>query len=53
MDMKAPVCDNAWFELVHNMRAKDSVPDGNFYNFDETGFMMCIICAGMVVTHVK
>ena len=28
-----------------------SVLDCDFYNFDETGFMMGILCAGMVVTH--
>ena len=32
------------------MRAKYSVADADFYNFDETGFMMGIICASMVVT---
>ncbi len=25
----------------------------DFYNFDETGFMMGVICAGMVVTHAE
>ena len=33
------------------MKAKYGVLDCDFYNFDETGFMMGIICAGMVVTH--
>jgi hypothetical protein len=36
---------NAWFRLVANMRAKYGIQDGDFYNFDETGFMM-----GMVFT---
>jgi hypothetical protein len=31
------------------MRAKYGVLDCDFYNFDETGFMMGIICPGMVV----
>ena len=29
-----------WFRLVENMRAKYGVVDGNFYNFNETGFIM-------------
>ena len=32
------------------MRAKYSIQDADFYNFDETGFMMGIICSNMVVT---
>jgi hypothetical protein len=32
------------------MRAKYGVVDCDFYNFDETGFMMGQICPGMVVT---
>jgi hypothetical protein len=39
-----------WFELVRNMKAKYGVQDCDFYNFDETGFMMGVICASMVVT---
>ena len=30
--------------------AKYGIPDDDVYNFDETGFMMGIISAGMVVT---
>lgn len=41
---------NAWFQLIINMRAKYSIQDGDFYNFDETGFMMGMIRAQMVVT---
>jgi hypothetical protein len=33
------------------MRAKYGVLDYNFYNFDETSFMMGVICPVMVVTH--
>jgi len=33
------------------MQTKYGVVDSDFYNFDETGFMMGVICAGMVVTH--
>jgi hypothetical protein len=32
------------------MRTKYSIQDGDFYNFDETGFMMGMICPSMVVT---
>jgi hypothetical protein len=32
------------------MRAKYGIQDSDFYNFDETGFMMGMIRAGMVVT---
>ncbi|KAK2684214.1 hypothetical protein QWA68_017026, partial [Fusarium oxysporum] len=39
-----------WFRLVANMRAKYAVQDSDFYNFDETGFMMGMIRARMVVT---
>ena len=38
---------NAWFQLVANMRATYAVADPDFYNFDETGFMM-----GMIRTHI-
>ncbi|EAQ92248.1 hypothetical protein CHGG_00483 [Chaetomium globosum CBS 148.51] len=39
-----------WFTLVQNTRAKYGIVDDDVYNFDETGFMMGIIFAGMVVT---
>ncbi|KAF2835978.1 hypothetical protein M501DRAFT_997183 [Patellaria atrata CBS 101060] len=32
------------------MRAKYAIQDADLYNFDETGFMMGVICGGMVVT---
>src|SRR6266699_5308339 len=38
-----------WFELVKNIRAKYDIQDCDFYNFDETGFMMSVICIVMVV----
>ena len=41
---------NTWFQLARNMRVKYGVPDCDFYNFDETGFMMGQIKPGMVVT---
>ena len=39
-----------WFELVRNTIAKYGIQDGDIYNFDEVGFLMGIISAGMVVT---
>ena len=39
-----------WFALVRNVKAKYGIVDNDIYNFDETGFMMGIIFAGMVVT---
>ena len=55
-DFQKALCEDpelisAWFRLVQNMRAKYRILDCDFYNFDETGFMMGIICAAMVVTH--
>ena len=54
-DFQRALCEDpglisAWFRLVENMRSKYGVPDSDFYNFDETGFMMGQICPGMVVT---
>ena len=39
-----------WFTLVRNVKAKYGIVEDDIYNFDETGFMMGIIFAGMVVT---
>ncbi len=39
-----------WFVLVRNVKAKYGILDDDTYNFDETGFMMGVIHAGMVVT---
>jgi hypothetical protein len=54
-DFQRALCEDpeligAWFRLVQNMRAKYSVVDSDFYNFDETGFQMGMIAPGMVVT---
>jgi hypothetical protein len=54
-DFQRALCEDpelisAWFRLVYNMKAKYGIHDCDFYNFDETGFMMGIICASMVVT---
>jgi hypothetical protein len=45
-----PAIIEPWFQLVHNMHMKYSIQDSDFYNFDETGFMMGMIRPGMVVT---
>lgn len=45
-----PELISAWFKLVENMKAKYGIQDGDFYDFDETGFMMGVISASMVVT---
>jgi hypothetical protein len=39
-----------WFRLLSNMMAKYRIIDDNLYNCDETGFMMGMITASMVVT---
>ena len=54
-DFQRALCEDpeligGWFQLVKNMRTKYGVLDCDFYNFDETGFMMGIICPAMVVT---
>jgi hypothetical protein len=54
-DFQRALCEDPdlikkWFELVKNMRAKYGIQDEDLYNFDETGFMMGVICPAMVVT---
>ena len=54
-DFQRALCEDpeliaAWFRLVENIRTKYGVLDCDFYNFDETGFMMGMITPGMVVT---
>lgn len=54
-DFQRALCEDleligAWFRLVQNMRAKYGILDCDFYNFDETRFIIGIICAAMVVT---
>jgi len=54
-DFQRALCEDpeligAWFQLVQNMRAKYGVVDGDFYNFDETGFLIGQITPGIVVT---
>ncbi|KAL2019064.1 hypothetical protein VTK56DRAFT_10095 [Thermocarpiscus australiensis] len=38
-----------WFTLVRNTKAKYGIVDDDIYNFDETGFIMGMICLGMGV----
>ena len=45
-----PAVINAWFSLVENTITKYGIADDDIYNFDETGFQMGVISAGMVVT---
>jgi hypothetical protein len=54
-DFQRALCEDAelisaWFRLVQNIRAKYGILDCDFYNFDETGFIMGIITPAMVVT---
>ncbi|OBS17615.1 hypothetical protein FPOA_11933 [Fusarium poae] len=39
-----------WFRLVQNTIAKYGIRSDDIWNFDETGFMMGVIMAGMAVT---
>ncbi|KAJ6436060.1 Glycoside hydrolase family 43 protein [Purpureocillium lavendulum] len=45
-----PAIIGPWFGLVRNTKTKYGIVDDDTYNFDETGFMMGVILAGMVVT---
>ena len=47
---EGPVAINAWLELIENPVAKYGIRSNDWYNFDETGFMMGVIMSGMVVT---
>ena len=54
-DFQRAVCEDpeligAWFRLFQNMKAKYGIQDPDLYNFNETGFMMGVITAAMVVT---
>ena len=48
---KDPKVLGAWFRLVENIRAKYSILDYNFYNFNKTGFIISIICLVIVVIY--
>jgi len=41
----------AWFRLVSNIQTKYGILDYDFYNFDETGFIIGVISPAMVVIH--
>jgi hypothetical protein len=45
-----PSIIRGWFRLVQNTIAKYGIRSDDIWNFDETGFMMGVIMAGMVVT---
>jgi hypothetical protein len=45
-----PTIIRGWFRLVQNIIAKYGIRSDDIWNFDETGFMMGFIMAGMVVT---
>jgi hypothetical protein len=45
-----PEIINAWFRLVHNIKAKYGILDDDTYNFDEAGFQMGMISTRMVIT---
>ncbi len=47
---KDPELIGAWFRLVENIQAKYSIVDSDFYNFNETSFLMGMITPGIVVT---
>jgi hypothetical protein len=40
-----------WFQLIQNMRAKYNIMDSDFYNFDETSFMIGQIIPRIIVIH--
>src|SRR6478609_9261687 len=45
-----PTIIRGWFRLVQNTIAKYGIRSDDVWNFDETGFMMGLIMAGMAVT---
>ncbi|KAL2886085.1 hypothetical protein HOO65_070547 [Ceratocystis lukuohia] len=57
-DYQRAKCDDpefiqAWLMLVQNIVATYGIVESNIRDFDETGFMMRIILAGMIVTGAK
>ncbi|CCF45430.1 transposase [Colletotrichum higginsianum] len=54
-DYKRAQCEDpqaicSWFALVKNTIVKYGIQESDIYNFDETGFMMGQIAAGMVLS---
>jgi transcriptional regulator with XRE-family HTH domain len=47
---KDPKLIGVWFRLVANIQAKYRILDCDIYNFNETRFIIGVICSGMVVT---
>ncbi|KAL9562867.1 hypothetical protein ACKAV7_013053 [Fusarium commune] len=45
-----PTIIRDWFRLVQNTIAKYGIRSDDIWNFDETGFMMGLIMAGMAIT---
>ena len=57
-DFQRAVCEdpeliNAWFKLVNNIKAKYSIINNDFCNFNKTGFMISVIYALMVITRIN
>ena len=55
-DFQRALCEDpeligAWFRLVENMQAKYRIQDYDFYNFDETSFIIGVICPIIVVIY--
>ena len=48
-----PELINTWFRLVDNMQKKYAIQNTDFYNFDETGFIIDVIYSNMVVIGVN
>ena len=53
-DFQRAACEDpefisVWFRFVGNIRAKYGIEDSDLYNFDETGFMMGVICNSLLV----
>jgi hypothetical protein len=45
-----PKIIGAWFDLVRNIIAKYGILESDIWNFDETGFLMGLIAAVLVIT---
>lgn len=57
-DFQRALCEDPeliskWFKLYKSVRDKYGIVDADIWNFDETGFMMGIIHAHMVVTRAE
>jgi hypothetical protein len=56
-DFQKALCEDpeligAWFRLVENIKAKYGILDCDFYNFNETRFIIGIIYAIIIITRV-